>query len=72
MYQLSRTKEIDNIVLNNYGFIECSVKTGENVDKVFEDLSRLVLADRIIKVEKELSYWRSQSKKSKRVNHQRN
>jgi len=31
---------------NLNGYIECSPKTGENVDKVFEDLTRLILVER--------------------------
>jgi len=34
---------------NLNGYIECSVKTGDNIEKTFEVLSRLVLADRIKK-----------------------
>ncbi len=52
---------------NLNGFIECNLKTGENVDKAFKDLSRLVIVDRIKKLEKELRYWRSQSKKKTKM-----
>ncbi|MHA1479510.1 MAG: Rab family GTPase, partial [Promethearchaeota archaeon] len=30
---------------NLNGFIECNLKTGKNIEKVFEDLTRLILAD---------------------------
>jgi len=50
---------------NLNGFIECSVRTGENVDKAFEVLNRLVLRNRIKNVEDILVYGRSQSKRAK-------
>ncbi|GAG11413.1 unnamed protein product, partial [marine sediment metagenome] len=52
---------------NLNGFIECNLKTGENVDEVFKDLSRLVIVDRIKELEEELRYWRSQSKKKTKM-----
>ena len=52
---------------NLNGFIECNLKTGENVDKAFQDLSRLVIVDRIKKLEEELRYWRSQSENKTKI-----
>ena len=36
--KISNSKNLD-------GYIECNLKTGKNVEKVFEDLTRLILAD---------------------------
>jgi len=44
---------------NLNGFIECNLKTGENVEKVFEALTRLILADNNYNIKKAKRWFES-------------